>query len=60
MINIIDSYKTPDGRYEYRIETNNGILPPLSFKDEKTESELDKIITDMNNSCVVKELLEGT
>lgn len=38
---IIDEYRTPDGRYEYRVEDDNGvILPPMSFKTEQSKAKL--------------------
>ena len=47
---VIDSYQTPDGRYEYRVEVDGEPLPPMSFEEKKTNEEIETIITGLINS----------
>lgn len=41
---IIDGYKTPDGKFEYRVEHEGEMFPPLSFNEPQSLYKLQKVI----------------
>lgn len=58
LMKIIDQYQTPDGKYEYRVEIGDKILPPMSFNDEKKIEDLESIAATLSETLNQEKTVE--